>query len=255
MAKAKREIVVVEKNIEDLKTDFGNPRKIMKDDFNRLKESLKENNDFGVIVINEKDQVISGNQRIQAMRELKWDKPILCKQLRGYTREELMAINIRANQSAGKFDEAILVEWLNEIQISEINIELTGFTEVGLNELQGSIEEESPYTRKILSPHYEPSGEKPDISDLVNNEKVEILIGKIKASKISGEEKDFLIKAAQRHLLFDYQKIANYYAHSGKEVQELMERSALIIIDYEKAIEQGFVDAVDQINEMWDEDD
>jgi hypothetical protein len=40
---------------------------------------------------------------------------------------------------------------------------------------------------------------------------------------------------------FNYKNVAEYYAHSEKEVQELMEDSALVIIDYNKAIELGFV--------------
>ena len=47
--------------------------------------------------------------------------------------------------------------------------------------------------------------------------------------------KDFLINAAYRHITFNYSNIADYYAHSSKEMQELMEESALIIIDFEKA--------------------
>ena len=41
---------------------------------------------------------------------------------------------------------------------------------------------------------------------------------------------------------FNYENIAEFYAHSDKEVQELMESSALVIIDFKKAIEQGFIE-------------
>ena len=34
---------------------------------------------------------------------------------------------------------------------------------------------------------------------------------------------------------------ADFYAHSPKKVRKLMERSALVIIDFEQAIENGFV--------------
>ena len=55
------------------------------------------------------------------------------------------------------------------------------------------------------------------------------------------EEKKFLLAAATRHLVFNYSKIANYYAHSSKEVQELMEDSALVILDIDDAIAKGYV--------------
>jgi hypothetical protein len=53
--------------------------------------------------------------------------------------------------------------------------------------------------------------------------------------------KKFLRIAASRHFKFDYAKIAEYYANSPPDVQELFEQSALIIIDFDSAIEGGFV--------------
>jgi dTDP-glucose 4,6-dehydratase len=50
----------------------------------------------------------------------------------------------------------------------------------------------------------------------------------------------------------NYEKIANFYAHSSKECQELMECNALVIIDFNKAIENGFVKLTEEINEMFD---
>jgi hypothetical protein len=35
--------------------------------------------------------------------------------------------------------------------------------------------------------------------------------------------------------------VADYYAHATPEMQRLMERSALVIIDFDAAIEGGFV--------------
>ena len=58
-----------------------------------------------------------------------------------------------------------------------------------------------------------------------------------------------------RSIVFDYGKIANYYAHSEKETQELMENSALVIIDFNKAIENGFVRLTEEINEMFNNDE
>ena len=55
------------------------------------------------------------------------------------------------------------------------------------------------------------------------------------------ELEEFLIQAAHRHNIFTYSKIAEYYAHASREIQSLMEKSALIIIDFNKAIENGFV--------------
>ena len=77
------------------------------------------------------------------------------------------------------------------------------------------------------------------------------MIDKIKLSNLDDEEKNFLIECAFRHTVFDYSKIADYYAHSNKEVQQLMEESALVIIDFEKAIEQGYVKLTKKIAESF----
>jgi len=74
-------------------------------------------------------------------------------------------------------------------------------------------------------------------------------------SKLNEKEKQFLMTAASRHIVFDYAKIANFYAHSSKECQELMENSALVIVDFNKAIENGFVKLTKDINNMFDQNE
>jgi len=77
------------------------------------------------------------------------------------------------------------------------------------------------------------------------------MIVEIDKSNVSIEEKMFLIEAARRHTVFNYEKIADYYANASKEMQELMERSALIIIDFEKAIEYGYVKMCEEIRKQY----
>ena len=105
------------------------------------------------------------------------------------------------------------------------------------------IEEEvdNKYTGKVSIPQYLPKDEKPRIDELCNTYKYGQLVSKIKASNVSEEEKKFLLDAATRHIVFNYSKIANYYAHSSKEMQELMEDSALVILDIDDAIAKGYV--------------
>ena len=68
------------------------------------------------------------------------------------------------------------------------------------------------------------------------------------------EVKSFLTAAAARHTVFRYDKIAEYYAHAPAEVQRLMETSALVIIDFDQAIELGFVKMTKDIAEVFDAD-
>lgn len=61
------------------------------------------------------------------------------------------------------------------------------------------------------------------------------------------KQKQFLRFAAYRHLCFNYAKIAEYYCHQNKEMQTLMEDSALVIIDFNDAIAKGFVQLSEQV--------
>lgn len=109
------------------------------------------------------------------------------------------------------------------------------------------------YTDKALIPQYTPAREKPDISHLIDVSKYGKLVHDIKASNVSEEEKQFLLLGATRHLGFNYCKIADYYAHASKEMQELMEQSALVIIDIDDAIANGYCVLTSKIKQIMDE--
>lgn len=113
---------------------------------------------------------------------------------------------------------------------------------------------DAKYTSKIKAPIYEPKGRKPFPQELANIVKSSQLIAKIEASNVTQEEKAFLIFAAYRHVIFDFHKIADYYAHASAEMQELMEESALVIIDFEAAIEGGYIKLSDDIAEQYMEE-
>ena len=112
---------------------------------------------------------------------------------------------------------------------------------------------DNKYIKKVDIPQYLPKNKKPLIQELYNNEKTNKLMQEIRQSNVTDEEKDFLIKAAQRHLIFNYSKIADYYAHSNKEMQELMEKSALVIIDINDAIANGYVKLSKNIEKIMEE--
>lgn len=111
--------------------------------------------------------------------------------------------------------------------------------------------EEQKYSSKIEAPIYEPKNQKPHIRELFDTSKTQRLIRRIEQSNVSDEEKVFLINAAKRHTVFNYEKIADYYAHSNKEMQELMEDSALVIIDFEQAIQKGYVKLCEEIRQQY----
>jgi hypothetical protein len=111
--------------------------------------------------------------------------------------------------------------------------------------------DEQKYSSKIEAPIYEPKNLKPHILELCDKSKTHRIINEIEQSSLSNDEKFFLIDAARRHNVFNYEKIADYYAHSSKEMQTLMERSGLVIIDFDKAIEYGYVKLCDEIRKQY----
>jgi hypothetical protein len=112
-------------------------------------------------------------------------------------------------------------------------------------------QDEKKYTTKIDAPIYMPKNKRPHILELYDNQKTKRLIREIDQSNLPTEEKMFLVDAARRHTIFNYEKIADYYANSSKEMQNLMERSGLIIIDFEKAIEYGYVKICEDIKNQY----
>jgi hypothetical protein len=122
--------------------------------------------------------------------------------------------------------------------------QITMFGDNGINE-------EKKYTKKIESPIYEPKNTKPHILELYDKSKTQRLIKEIDESNLPYDEKMFLLDAARRHTIFNYEKIADYYAHSNKEMQHFMERSALVIIDFEDAIQYGYVKLCDDIKKQY----
>jgi len=157
------------------------------------------------------------------------------------------------------WDMDILEAEINDHKLVGFDIDLHGFDQGSLDEMftdygvAGGVD--NPYSEKIKIPIYEPQGEKPSLEELYDDKKSTDLIEAIKSSKLNEKEKQFLMSAASRHIVFDYAKIANFYAHSSAECQGLMENSALVIIDFESAIKNGFAKLTDEIDRMFQPDE
>lgn len=68
-----KRIEVVTMRVGDIKTGFGNPRKIGKKKREELKRSLEQFGDFGLFLIDEQDNVIAGNMRHAILNEINPD--------------------------------------------------------------------------------------------------------------------------------------------------------------------------------------
>ena len=111
------------------------------------------------------------------------------------------------------------------------------------------------YTQKIKAPVYEPKGEKPAIGELFDYGKTAQLVTEIDAAELPEDVARFLKLAAERHTVFNFRQIAEYYCHAPKEVQNLFEKSGLVIIDFHKAIENGFVHLTEELGKLAEQEE
>lgn len=118
MEKPAKRIEVIELEVQQLNHGFPNPRKKPTPKKKAaLQDSLEKLGDFGVIVIDENNDVISGNQRCKILMELDPTTKVLCKRLIGYSESEKKAVNIKANTHAGEFDMKMLADWTADLRI------------------------------------------------------------------------------------------------------------------------------------------
>lgn len=128
----------------DIKTGFGNPRKISAKKMEELESSLSTYGDFGIFLIDEQNNIIGGNQRLKAILKLWGEDTMLdCKRLIGYTKTELKSINIKDNTHAGEWDLDLLADWT-----ADLNLGLDDKTEE-----KGAVEERLIPEMELI--HYE----------------------------------------------------------------------------------------------------
>ena len=247
--------------IGDLLPYDNNSRTHSEEQVAQIQQSIKEFGFTNPLLINEHNSIIAGHGRLSAAKQMQLDvvPTIMLAEL---TEAQQRAYVIADNQlamNAGWDLDMLKLEVGNLIDL-DFNVDMLGFDDSFLNELVGkqpidsNSDGENPYTMNIEAPTYTPSEEKPTVSTLIDLSKTSELIKKIKESDVSNEEKEFLLLAAERHTVFDFSKIANYYAHSDSAMQSLMEDSALVIIDYDKALEDGFVQINKEMVSQFEED-
>lgn len=214
----------------------------------QIAASIKEFGFNDPIAIDGENVIIEGHGRLLAAMRLKLDEvPII--RLNHLTEMQKKAYIIAHNKLTlnSWFDEDILKVELEELDRIGYDMDLTGFDKVELGGLlnteePGTLPGEEKYTAKITAPVYTPSDETPEVSSLYDETKTISLMERIERTEIDEDIKIFLRIAANRHTVLDFSKIADYYAAADVEVQELMEDSALVIIDFNKAIENGYIE-------------
>jgi len=236
---------------ESLKPYVGNAKLHPAEQVEQIKKSIEEFGFNDPIAIWHEGEVIEGHGRLLAVMEMPEIKEVPVIRLDNLTDEQRRAYMLVHNKLTmnTNFDFSLLEMELEGI---EMDMEKYGFFTDDLDTTGGGTEEK--YTTKANIPQYEPTGELVGLSELVDTAKRNELVEEINGSDVLESEKIFLREAANRHLVFNYKNIAEYYVTASKEMQELMERSALVIIDIDNAIANGYAKLSESIENMREND-
>ena len=234
-----------------------NSRTHSPDQVDKIAASIREFGFLNPVIVDGEHGIIAGHGRVLAARKLGMTEvPVIeAAHLSEAQRRAYIIADNRLALDAGWDDELLKVE-LDDLAAMGFDLALTGFEVAEIDAVLEGHSLEDPkslsenYSRKIEAPIYEITGDCPQLSELVNRAKVETLRAEIDAADIPAEVAEFLRHAAERHAVFNFRNIAEFYAHADAKVQDLMERSALVIIDFDKAVENGFVSLSKALMEM-----
>ena len=253
---------IIEKDINELIPYEFNNKVHDEVQINRIANSIREFGFRQPIVIDKNNVVIVWHGRLEWAKKL-WLKTVPVEVADDLTDEQIKKYRILDNKlNESEYDLANLRLELESLpDMNFWDLELTAgdlFPELDIDEFNPDDYDgdgENWYTQKTDTPIYEPTGEKVEIEEMIKTDKYDELVAKIKEAKIPEDIRDFLLKASTRHIQFNYKKIAEYYSNADKEIQELFEDNALVIIDFDKAIEDWYTLLLNQFRWEINEDE
>jgi hypothetical protein len=248
-------------NINELEPNKGqidglpkNPRLIKDDNFYKLKKSLEDNpemlylRELLVYEYESKFVIIGGNMRYFAAKELGYSE-MPCKIIPKETPiENLRAYTIKDNVSFGEYDwDALANEW-NSDELKTFGLDIPNF-ESELEKIADDIDVKDLFDIEL--PFYQPSNNVPNINELADISKVENLINKIEELNIDDELKKILKIRASFFADFNFQKIADFYAHSKDDnVKSIFESLGMVILAPKEALKKGFVELGENVMDL-----
>ena len=244
--------------LDKLKPHPKNPRQ---GDVGAIHVSIEANGFYGSVIAQKSTgHIIAGNHRYLAAKHANAEAiPVTWVDVSDEEAVRILLADNRTNDLATYNDDA-LAELLQDLMKQTGSLDGTGFDGDALDELladlsmQDKDEISDNYSRKIEAPIYEITGERPSIAEMMDRSKTETMQAEIHAANLPEEVRAFLHYAAERHTVFNFRNIAEFYAHADEQTQDLMERSALVIIDFNRAIEEGFVKLSQSVAEQYAED-
>jgi len=134
------QIAVEHIDIDELKPDPANPRRISDAELEALTRSLREYGFLQPVIARREDKVvIGGHQRLLAARRLGMKTvPVIFVDL---TIEQSRVLNLALNKISGSWDDELLARMLADLQpVEGLDLSLSGFTEDELDKLLKSLD-------------------------------------------------------------------------------------------------------------------
>lgn len=128
--------------IQKLKIAEYNPRKDLKpedEEYQKIKNSIKEFGYVEPIIANKDMTVISGHQRLKVLKDMNYEN-IECI-IVNFDKNKEKLLNIALNKISGEWDYQKLETLFNELAREELNLSTTGFDEKEINKITKEIEE------------------------------------------------------------------------------------------------------------------
>lgn len=117
---------IVSMDMKELKPADYNPRKITGEEYEKLKRSIEEFGYVDLMILNKTTgNIIGGHQRYKALTELGYEKADVVLVEFDETKEK--ALNIALNKISGGWDVERLKDLLLELDVGEVDVELSGF--------------------------------------------------------------------------------------------------------------------------------
>lgn len=255
---------IADVSVDDLIIHPDNPRV---GDIGSIIQSIEKNGWYGVIVAQQSTKyVLAGNHRLMAAQSLGMKTvPVYWVDADEATARRILIADNRMADKATYDDEKlidVLLATMNEddligtgwdaTEVAELLLKLDD-APVGADGTPVDPTHPDVYPRQVEAPVYEQTGDCPDLHELFDEERTQNLVAQIENSpNVPDDVKRFLISAAQRHTTFRFDKIAEYYTHAPAHIQRLFEEQVLVIIDFNKAVELGFVELRKEFQRIYD---
>jgi hypothetical protein len=251
------ELSVTWVEIGDVKPYERNPRVISKRAVEAVAESIRRFGWRQPIVVDKDYVIIVGHVRYEAAKQLGL-KRIPVHVATTLTPQQVAAYRIADNKTneLTRWDSDLLGQELADLlALPDVQFDWVtlGFSQTELDKLfldiDNAEDREARYVNIAKSIFYQPRmSEPPKIEELFDDSEAAPLLEK--AKEVPEPLRTLLTYAAVRFVRFRFDKIAEFYCHADDQTKRLFEDMCLVIVDYDKAIEKGWLQLIKGLGEL-----